>query len=52
MARIESRLRERHRVDAHCRSAVGMAELPFNIPVESIGNVRVSRLELQSASSN
>ena len=27
------------KVGAHCRSAVGMAELPFNIPVEIEGEV-------------
>jgi len=26
---------------AHCRSAVGMAELPFNIPVEIEGEVEL-----------
>ncbi len=28
-------------VGAHCRSAVGMAELPFNIPVEIEGEVEI-----------
>ena len=28
-------------VGAHCRSAVGMAELPFDIPVEIEGEVRI-----------
>ena len=28
-------------VGAHCRSAVGMAELPFNIPVEIEGEVEL-----------
>jgi hypothetical protein len=30
-------------VGAHCRSAVGMAELPFNIPVEIEGEVELRR---------
>jgi hypothetical protein len=30
-------------VGAHCRSAVGMAELPFNIPVEIEGEVELDR---------
>ena len=29
---------------AHCRSAVGMAELPFNIPVEIEGEVEIRSL--------
>ena len=30
-------------VDAHSRSAVGLAELPFNIPVESEAEVEFAR---------
>jgi len=29
------------RFGAHCRSAVGLAELPFNIPVEIEGEVEL-----------
>jgi hypothetical protein len=29
-------------IGAHCRSAVGMAELPFNTPVEIEGQVELS----------
>ena len=32
-------------VGAHCRSAVGMAELPFNIPVEIEGEVELASVE-------
>ena len=32
-------------VGAHCRSAVGMAELPFNIPVEIEGEVELVSIE-------
>jgi hypothetical protein len=32
-------------VGAHCRSAVGMAELPFNIPVEIEGEVELVGIE-------
>jgi len=32
-------------VGAHCRSAVGMAELPFNIPVEIEGEVELGSIE-------
>jgi hypothetical protein len=28
-------------IGAHCRSAVGLAELPFNIPVEVEGEVEL-----------
>ncbi len=30
------------RIGAHCRSAVGLAELPFNIPVEIEGEVELT----------
>jgi enamine deaminase RidA (YjgF/YER057c/UK114 family) len=34
-------------VGAHARSAVGMAELPFNIPVEIEAEVAISAQERQ-----
>jgi hypothetical protein len=37
---------------AHCRSAVGMAELPFNIPVEIEGEVELVTVEQTTAMPN
>jgi enamine deaminase RidA (YjgF/YER057c/UK114 family) len=37
-------------IGAHARSAVGMAELPFNIPVEIEAEVEISALDMPVAS--
>ena len=39
-------------IGAHCRSAVGMAELPFNIPVEIEGEVELVSVERTTAMPN
>jgi hypothetical protein len=39
-------------VGAHCRSAVGLAELPFNIPVEIEGEVELVGNDPTSSSQN
>lgn len=39
-------------VGAHCRSAVGLAELPFNIPVEIEGEVELVTDDLATAVPN
>ena len=38
---LEFRIGEAVEVGAHARSAVGMAELPFNIPVEIEGELEI-----------